>query len=297
MSLTHAHPNLQNPARLVVLGAGGFLGRRLVKAAAEADIATLALSSRDADLADPAAPGALAKALQPNDAVVFLSALTPNKGRDSGTLMRNLAMARAVAEASRSVELAQLVYASSDAVYSFDDSLLNEATPAAPLDLYGIMHRARELILAGEAKAPLAILRFTAVYGSGDTHNSYGPNRFVRQAIAEGRISLFGEGEETRDHLHVDDAVDVILKVVGHGSRGLINVASGKSMAFRDVANLVGAGMSSPVEIVSSERKNNVTYRHFDTTDLLAAFPNLAFKSMPDALPAMLAAAKDGGRG
>jgi len=50
------------------------------------------------------------------------------------------------------------------------------------------MHRTRELMLAAEAKAPLAILRLTAVYGAGDTHNSYGPNRFLRQALKDGRF-------------------------------------------------------------------------------------------------------------
>ena len=89
------------------------------------------------------------------------------------------------------------------------------------------MHRTRELILAGEAKAPLAVLRLTAVYGADDTHNSYGPNRFVRQALKDGRISLFGDGEETRDHLYVDDAVALMLAVVSHASTGLLNLASG----------------------------------------------------------------------
>ena len=116
--------------------------------------------------------------------VVFLSALTPDKGRDSGTLMRNLAMCRAVCEATRAVDIAQLVYASSDAVYSFATTLISEATPPVPTDLYGVMHRARELMLASEAKAPVAVLRLTAIYGAGDTHNSYGPNRFMRQATA-----------------------------------------------------------------------------------------------------------------
>ena len=142
-------------------------------------------------------------------------------------------MGRAVCEATRAVEIAQLVYGSSDAVYSFATTLISEATPSVPIDLYGVMHRARELMLASEAKAPVAVLRLTAIYGAGDTHNSYGPNRFMRQALKDGRISLFGNGEETRDHLYVDDAVDLILKVITHGSTGLLNFASG---TLRDVS-------------------------------------------------------------
>ena len=199
---------------MVILGSSGFLGRGLARACAAAGIETIGLGSREVDLADASAGAQLAARLRPRDVVVFLSALTPDKGRDSGTLMRNLAMCRAVCEATRAVEIAQLVYASSDAVYSFATTLISEATPPVPIDLYGVMHRARELMLASEAKAPVAVLRLTAIYGTGDTHNSYGPNRFMRQALKDGRISLFGNGEETRDHLHVDDAVDLILKVI-----------------------------------------------------------------------------------
>jgi UDP-glucose 4-epimerase len=289
MTLSHLYEAPRKPARLVVLGAGGFLGGRLVEACAAAGIEAAALGSRDIDLADASAPARLAQRLRAKDVLMFLAALTPDKGRDSGTLMRNLAMARAVIEATRSVDIAQLVYASSDAVYSFADALICEETPAVPLDLYGAMHRTRELMLAAEAKAPLAILRLTAVYGAGDTHNSYGPNRFLRQALKDGRIPLFGNGEETRDHLHVDDAVDLVLEVVTHASTGLLNLATGKSESFHAVAEMIAAMAPRPVEVAPSPRQNPATHRHFDTANLLRAFPGMRFKPLAEGLSTMLA--------
>ena len=284
MTLSHVHNRPRMPDRVVVLGASGFLGRGLARASAAAGIETIGLGSREVDLADAAGGARLAERLRPRDVVVFLSALTPDKGRDSGTLMRNLAMCRAVCEATRAVDIAQLVYASSDAVYSFATTLISEATPPVPTDLYGVMHRARELMLASEAKAPVAILRLTAIYGPGDTHNSYGPNRFMRQALKEGRIALFGNGEETRDHLHVDDAVDLLLKVISHGSTGLLNCASGRSETFRSVAEMVAGRAGRPVEIATSARQNPATHRHFDTTNLLRAFPGVRFRALDDGL-------------
>jgi UDP-glucose 4-epimerase len=221
--------------------------------------------------------------------VVFLAALTPDKGRDSGALMRNLAMGRAVCEATQRVEIAQLVYASSDAVYSFANTLISEETPPDAIELYGVMHRTRELMLASEAKAPLAVLRLTAIYGAGDTHNSYGPNRFLRQALSDGRIALFGDGEETRDHLYVDDAVALILDVVGRGSIGLLNIATGKSATFRAVADLIAGCAGRTVAIAPSPRYNPVTHRHFDITNLVRAFPDMRLTSLADGLAATLA--------
>jgi nucleoside-diphosphate-sugar epimerase len=281
---------------VVVLGAGGFLGRRLLDVCAAADIATLPLGSRDLDLADAAAGAQLAERLRPRDALVFLSALTPDKGRDTATLLRNLAMGRAVCAATHGVELAHLVYAGSDAVYSFATPLISEETPAIPLDLYGAMHRTRELMLVAEAKVPLAILRFTAVYGAGDTHNSYGPNRFLRQALKEGRITLFGNGEESRDHLYIDDAAELLLHVLRHGSTGLVNLATGRSVTFRAVAELVAERVAAtsgrPVEVVPSARQNPVTHRHFDVGNLLRASPTTRFTPMADGLTAALTAAR-----
>jgi UDP-glucose 4-epimerase len=297
MTLSHAHNRPQKPSRVVVLGAGGFLGVRLLEACAAAGIETLGLGSRDVDLSEPAASARLTELLRPRDVLVFLAALTPDKGRDSGALMRNLAMGRAVCEATRSVELAQLIYASSDAVYSFATTSISEETPAIPLDLYGAMHRTRELMLAAEAKAPLAILRLTAIFGAGDTHNSYGPNRFLRQAIKDGRVPLFGNGEETRDHLHVDDAVDRILDVVAHESTGLINVATGKSESFFAVAQLIAAQAGRPVEIAPSPRQNPATHRQFDIASLSRAFPGARFKPLAEGLAATLADMRAEARG
>lgn len=280
--LTQAHPDPRPLGRVVVLGANGFLGRGLAASLAAAGSTVLALTRADIDLAAPGAGKALAERLADGDTLVFLSAITPDKGRDSGNLIRNLQMGRAVCEAASAVKLAQLVYASSDAVYPFTSGLVSEESPAAPIDLYGVMHRSREILLAAEAPAPLAVLRFTAVYGLGDTHNSYGPNRFIRQARAERRIALFGGGEETRDHLYIDDAVAIVRKTVEHGSTGLLNVATGTSHSFREVADAIAATCGATVE--PSQRNNPITHRHFDATQLVSAFPGLRLTSFADGL-------------
>ncbi len=292
MMLTHASSQPQNPIRVIVLGAGGFLGRRLCQRLRTDDIATVALGSRDIELTESTAGKHLSEKLRPTDAVVFLSAITPDRGRDSAALVRNLNMARNVSEAARTAQVSHMVYASSDAVYSFDYNYISEATPAAPADLYGIMHRARELILSSEVQVPLAILRLTAVYGAGDTHNSYGPNRFVRQALQEGRIAMFGNGEETRDHLYADDAIALIMRVLLHRSAGLLNLASGQSVSFREAAEQIGAHAGRPIELQPSVRQNPITHRRFDIEKLKSAFPDILLTPLPEGLRKTIAEMK-----
>ena len=75
MTLSHKQGDPIKPARIVVLGAGGFLGRRMLMACAAAGVEAAGLSSRELDLTDPAAGAQLAQRLRPRDVLVFLAAL------------------------------------------------------------------------------------------------------------------------------------------------------------------------------------------------------------------------------
>lgn len=272
------------PARVVLLGARGFIGQALLRDLSKAGIATLAPASADLDLTAPDAATKLAGRLQPHDALVFLSALTPDKGRDIATSMRNLRMGEAVAAALQAQPVAHLVYLSSDAVYSFDSGLVSEASPAAPVDLYGVMHRARELMLQQSFRGPLAILRSTLVYGAADTHNSYGANRFRRMAQKDRKIPLGGQGEETRDHVLIDDVVALIREVLRHRSHGLLNLATGQSVTFDALARQVAALFSPAAEVIHTPRQSPITHRHFDSAVRRRAFPEFRFTPLAEGL-------------
>ncbi|MGH6880096.1 MAG: NAD-dependent epimerase/dehydratase family protein [Hypericibacter sp.] len=284
MTLEHKQISSTEPARVVVLGSRGFIGAALVRDLAAAAIPTLALSSADLDLAAPDAAAKLTALLKSEDALVFLSALTPDKGRDVATSMRNLRMGEAVTAALQAQPVAHVIYLSSDAVYPFDSGLVSETSPAAPVDLYGVMHRTRELMLQQTFRGPLAILRSTLIYGAADTHNSYGANRFRRLAEKDRKISLGGQGEETRDHVLIDDVVALIREVLRHRSHGTLNLATGRSVTFDELARLVAALFSPAAEVVHTPRQSPITHRHFDSTARRRAFPEFRFTPLAEGL-------------
>lgn len=290
--LTHLQSSPAAPARVVLLGASGFIARALAEKLTAAKVSVLTISSQQVDLAAPDAGAKLAGLLQPGDAVVMTSALTPDKGRDTATLMKNLRMAESVAAALAAKPATHFVYLSSDAVYDWRHPLISEATAPSPTDLYSTMHLAREQVLAAATtatKVPYCILRPCAVYGLGDTHNGYGPNRFARTAVAEGKIKLFGGGEETRDHVFIDDVVAVIELALRHRSTGLLNVVSGRSATFAEVAAAIAALCPRPVAIEPQPRGGPVTHRHFDASALLGSFPGHRPTALATGLPRLVA--------
>ena len=179
-------------------------------------------------------------------------------------------------------KLNHFLYFSSDAVYGFDQTLITEKTPISPSDYYSLMHITRELMIKNEIKCPFLLLRPTAVFGFGDTHNSYGPNRFINNAISEKKIILGGEGEETRDHIFVSDLVQLTVLCILYKSSGILNAASGFSISFMELAKLIKENLPN-IEIKTTKRNNPITYRSFNI-DCLNSNLNLPFSKLNDCI-------------
>jgi UDP-glucose 4-epimerase len=280
--LTHQSSDPKLPARAVVIGVGGFVGGAIARKLEQNKTPLLKITRNDVDLLEPHAGKKLAALLRAEDSVIFISALAP--ARNSAALMQNLTMAQEVLQALNAQPVAHLVYVSSDSVYADDVNPVTERSYCAPSSMHGMMHAARELMLKSEAKLPLAVLRPSLLYGADDPHNGYGPNRFRRLAEKGEAITLFGEGEEKRDHVYVGDVAELTRLVVMHGSHGVLNVATGISTSFRDVADMVLKAANKSVAVRGTPRQNPITHRHFDITECLKAFPQFHYTPLKDGL-------------
>lgn len=281
--LTHLSEAEVPPSRVVILGGSGFLGKCLQARLDSDGVETLVLSSRVLDLEAPGAAMNLVSLLRDDDHVVMAAALLPRKGRDARTMLRNLEMAVNVCEALESRPVEQVVYFSSDAVFPMSSEPISESSCAAPVDLYGVMHRSREVLFQRVQARAVCILRPTMVFGRGDPHNAYGPNRFCRTAAREGVISVFGNGEEMRDYVYCEDVAQITAEVLLRRSTGQVNVATGTSLSFKTVAEMVQS-VFGDVDISRLPRENVITNRHFDVTNFRNSFPEFRFTSLQDAI-------------
>jgi nucleoside-diphosphate-sugar epimerase len=280
LALRHLNSRPAKPGRAVVIGAGGMVGGSIVRELARSDIPALALTRKEVDLLGSSGSDQLKSRLSSDDAVVFVSAVAPAK--NAAQLMANLRMAEAAIAAFAAVPPAHLVYISSDAVYADDANPVTERSPVAPSTIHGMMHAARELMFRSEYRGPFAALRPTLIYGARDPHSGYGPNRFRRQAAKGEPITIFGEGEEKRDHVAVEDVARLAVRILLHRSTGALNAATGVATSFHDIAHIV-ARQFGPPQVKSVPRpgpRPHLLHRFFDITQCLKAFPDFHFEPL-----------------
>jgi UDP-glucose 4-epimerase len=281
--LEHLNSTPVKPERVVIIGAGGFVGGAIRKKLATDQVPLLALTRRELDLLSAGAAGKLGQMLKPTDSVVMVSAIAPVKSVPM--LMQNLQMVEAVCTALAKNPVSHLTYISSDAVYADDANPVTESSHCAPSTLHGMMHAARELMLKSATIAPVAMLRPTLIYGAADPHSGYGPNRFRRQADKGEPITIFGDGEEQRDHIFVDDVAALTALILAHRSRGALNAVTGVSTSFYDIALIVANLHGGVVKKVPRPGpRPHLLHRFFDITNCHKVFPDFQFIPLAEGL-------------
>jgi nucleoside-diphosphate-sugar epimerase len=160
----------------------------------------------------------------------------------------NVLATQRLLEASVAAGIPRLVYASSSSVYGDTPSLpLREDAPCRPLSPYGVTKLAAEhlghLYERGYG-LPVVSLRYFTVYGPRQRPDM-AFHRFL-SACRDGRpISLYGDGEQTRDFTFVADAVSATRRAAESGRPGCVyNVGGGERVsineALRRIAEITG---------------------------------------------------------
>jgi UDP-glucose 4-epimerase len=169
-----------------------------------------------------------------------------------------------VLEYARRTGVRKVVFASSAATYGdVAEVPTGEDAPTDPLSPYGIDKRGGELLLRYHTLVhalPTVPLRFFNVYGPRqDPSSPYSGviSIFVDRALAGQELLIFGDGEQSRDFVFVEDVVRAILSAVfGEAGDGLpINVATGREHTVNQLAELVARLCGSSAAIRHAEAR------------------------------------------
>lgn len=144
------------------------------------------------------------------------------------------------------------LYASSAAVYGASASFAEHPDNELPLNVYGYSKLQFDRYvrrIAADPGSQVVGLRYFNVYGPREQHKGSMASvafHFNNQVIADGEVRLFegsggyGDGEQLRDFVYVDDVCDVNLWFLDNpGVSGVFNAGTGRAQSFNDVANAV----------------------------------------------------------
>ncbi len=176
----------------------------------------------------------------------------------------------------------RLIYASSAAVYGMGVNF--EETPAneRPVNVYGYSKKLFDDVVRRklpQLNSQVAGMRYFNVYGPGERHKGRMASVALHlhtQLCATGVGRLFrgsggyGDGEQRRDFIHVDDVVRVNLWLLQHPAvSGILNVGTGESRSFNDlVAIVIAAQGHGRVEYIDMPADIKPSYQSFTQAHL-----------------------------
>jgi ADP-L-glycero-D-manno-heptose 6-epimerase len=251
----------------VVTGAAGFIGSRLVAALnrhgvreivavdnlAHADKFRNLAACEIADYVDQAEfLAGLERYEGAVEAVLHQGACSDTMESDGRYMMENnFAYSRKLLEWCQDEEV-PLLYASSASVYGAGPQFREERSCEAPLNVYGYSKFLFDQYVRRtlqQKNSQIVGLRYFNVYGPNEAHKGRMASvalHAYEQLLAGGKVKLFvgsggyGNGEQRRDFVYVDDVVDVNLWLLEHRDvSGVFNCGTGRAQSFNQLAAAV----------------------------------------------------------
>ena len=256
--------------RVLVTGGAGFIGSHVVDRLRQARIEPRIYDSRrsphhsasevDAVKGDLLDLPALTRAMEGCQAVVHLAAAADVDEVAADPAQAEQVNSRGtlnVLEAARSVGLSRVIYASTIWVYSGPGAVDEETPLDLPDHLYTATKLAGEMYCRSYGELyglECTILRFGIPYGPRARPAAVVPS-FVRKALAGERLTLAGDGGQSRRFVYVEDLADGVLRALCQEAAGrTYNLVGAEDVSIRQVAETV-RDLVGDVEVVSGPRR------------------------------------------
>jgi nucleoside-diphosphate-sugar epimerase len=194
-------------------------------------------------------------------------------GRDFAVYtVNNIEATQVLLEAACGVPtLERIVYASSSSVYGDGVSMpMREDALPQPVSPYGVTKLAAEqlcYLYHVNYGVPTVALRYFTVYGPRQRPDM-GFHKFLRAAIRNEPITVFGDGEQTRDFTFVHDAVAATATAAVRGVPGRVyNIGGGSRVSINQVFEMIGRVTGRPPRIdVDPAQKGDMRHTYADTS-------------------------------
>ena len=286
---------MESIRKCLVIGHSGFIGRHFCQhfRTVYPQIIISGTSEEDLDMTASNGHTILARLIDEETCIVMMAAVKRQSSDDPDAFLANIKMLVNLAKVISKQPIGRLVYLSSAAIYGEDVShaAITEKTLPTPRSYYGMAKYAAENLLikaiGEERKNRLVLVRPTTIFGADEPGTAYGPAGFLKRALNGETITLWGDGSELRDFVHVDDAVRILARLCVSDFSGLINLVSGESLSFKDIIMEISKLRMQEVKIVSRQRSKDKVDQKYDNHRLSEWMPGFHFQPVAEALKHM----------
>jgi len=212
------------------------------------------------------------------DSIVHFAANTgvgPSVQNPRADMMTNIFGTFNYLEASRINKVSRFIFASSGAPVGEVEPPIHEELAPHPVSPYGASKLAGEGYCSAYKKTfnlDTVMLRFGNVYGPGSIHKSSVVAKFIQKALAGDVLEIYGDGNQTRDFIFIDDLIDAIMLSLTSDDIGgeIFQISSNKETSIEELKNvivteLIQQGIKNSIIKNVSKRVGDVQRNYSDT--------------------------------
>ncbi len=148
--------------------------------------------------------------------------------------------------------LKNILFASSYMVYGIPlENPIKENHKLEPENVYGISKAITEKYLqvfCKEKKIKLTIFRLMGIYGFSENYTSQAIPIFINKIKNNEKPTVFGDGNQKRNHLYVDDAINAIITWLKNKKSGIFNVGGIDTPTNLELISLINKKMSKKIQ-------------------------------------------------
>lgn len=191
-------------------------------------------------------------------------------------------------EAARNAKAKRFIFASSGAPAGITEPPIHEEIVPHPISPYGASKLAGEGYCSAyyhSYQLETVALRFGNVYGPGSTHKSSVVAKFIRLAINNEPLEIYGDGKQTRDFIYIEDLCDaIILASTTENSIGgeVFQIATSREMTVSDITDIIVSQLNLKnifPKVIFGERRNGDMLRNYSDTSKAKKYLNWESKT------------------
>lgn len=254
--------------RVLVTGASGFLGRRLIrKLADEKEYDLVVTTSRPkslnlpeqivvetVDLLDIREMERLMKHIQPEICIHLAWGQHESSYRNALSNYQWLATSISMFAQFQNGGGKQFLFAGSSGEYEDYSEGISETLCPKNMSLYGQCKKTvSDLLLRSNSNVQVQVARCFTVYGPGDTHR-FGAIPTAICSLLKGKKFICKNPRAIRDYIYIDDAVEAITRLLKSRFAGSMDIGSGVPRSMREVFSEIASQLHCPNEVYYNDK-------------------------------------------